>query len=177
MARVINYRNSRTEEDRDEMSPLAVGIIVAAGAGTGLTLGLAFKSAMSDADAPFEASPEALEKIMNFANEEGETFENHTLRGAGLSAVLTAAPFVKIPTDLDIRELPAAIPTSPEQVIDYIEDHLDVEVSAKQAKKIRRKFEKLEKEFEKGNDEDEPAKKEVDSVDEEEVEDDEEEEE
>jgi len=175
MARVINYRQPRTEDDRDEMSPVAVGVTIGVGAISGLALGLAVRSALSDAEAPFEASREAIAKVEAFENEDGDTFSDHALRGAGLAAALTAAPFAKIPTDLDIKGLPAAIPASPEAVVDYLEDHLEMEVSPKQAKKIRSRFEKLELEFEKRGDGLTDAKVPTDEVDEEE--DDEEEEE
>jgi len=178
MARVISYRNSRTEEDREEMSPVAVGLTIGIGGATGLALGLAIRSAMADSDAPFEASEDAVSRVQEFENEDGANFKNHQLRGAGLAAVLTAAPFVKIPKDLDPKDLPAAIPANPEEVIDYIEDHLDHEVSDKQAKKIRRRFEKLEKEFEKRDEEkdEKGEEKPADPTDEEEEDDDEEEE-
>jgi hypothetical protein len=149
MARIRENRRSRHEDEREEMSPVGTGLILGSSAVVGLALGLAIRHALSDSEVPFEASQEAIDRVESFENEDGVGFGDYTVRGAGLAVALTAAPWVKIPKDLDPSDLPGDAPKSPEGVIDYLEEYLEVEVSDKRAAKIRKNFAKLEKEWDK----------------------------
>lgn len=138
------------------MSPLVTGLMIAAPVAIGLGLGLAIKSALSNSEVPFEASQDAIEMVENFQNENGIGFDDYHVRGAVLAVVTTVAPFVEIPEDLDPSDLPASMPHSPEAIIDYVEENLDMDLSEKQCSKIRKEFARLEKEWdEKGKDSEE----------------------
>lgn len=158
MARVSEHRRSSLEEeDREEMSPVITGISIAVPTAIGLGLGLALSSALSDAGVPFEPSQEAIGLVDNFTNEKGIGFDDYAIRGSGLMVVLTVAPDVEIPKDLDPSDLPASAPSSAEGVIDYIGEHLDVDLNAKQRERIRKEFAHLEEEWEE-RDKDEAVK-------------------
>jgi hypothetical protein len=172
MARVSENKRSRHEEEREEMSPLATGFAIATPVAAGILFGLAIRSALSDAEVPYEVSQETIDRVEEFVNEDGKTFENYTVRGAVLGAVLEAAPWVKIPKDLDPEDVPGDLPRSPEAIIDFIEDTLDTEVSDKRAAKIRTRFEKLEREWDEKDKDDDKKSGSDSSEDEDEDEDD-----
>ena len=126
------------------MSPLATGVLIGGTALTASALAIFIRDALSDSECPIEPSNETIEFIQEWVGEDGQTFENHKVRAMGAAVVReVAGNAAKFPKDLEIEDLPAALPTSAQDVIDYLENFLEVDVTRKQAKKIVKRWNDL----------------------------------